>query len=400
MALIVKNKDSRIKQFPNSKITAILDTDWCCYTVASVGDDLYIEATHIKSGKKKEFKNVTEFRGVGKKIGGWLGEVNEQREAEGKSLFTLEDFTTEQKQRRRKEYESKEIAKKDVAKYKKDGWECVSKGKDLFDARRQLTDDEALVRLYYSAKTTVLKALEDLGTHKYESYLGKSGKYRENISTLMQYKGNRKDTLKPLTMKEVTEYLEGAFNSQPVYNIENDDKVVMRAYGDPNAVIVGEDKDFYGQPIKFFNANKPHEGVIDGDCFGKLWRDAKNKRVRGYGRLFLYWQMLAGDASDNYKANCMSDIKYGDIAAYDDLSECKDDKEALTKVIEVFKRLYPEPKVVKSWRGQEMMIDWLYVVREQFKLVSMLRFEGDSRTFDTELALYGVEYKYAETDFE
>jgi hypothetical protein len=398
MAFEKKQKDSKLKQFPNSEIVGILDTDWCAYSIASVGDEAYIEATHTKSGKVKEFKNVTAFRGVGKTIGGWLGDVNAEREKEDKKPFTLEDFTTEPKQRRKKEYETKTITKKE---FKTEEYadfvevEEVKGSKTDIKVRRQLTDDEALVRIYYSAKSTILRALEDLGTHKYESYLGKSGKFRENTSTLMKYKGNRDNTLRPLVMGEVVEYLQNSFDSELVYGIENDDKVTMRAYGDPNAVIVGEDKDFYGQPVRFFNANKPDEGIIDGDCFGKLWReDTKKKKVRGYGRLFLYWQILAGDDSDNYKASCMSDKKYGDVAAYKALFECEDDKEALENVIEVFKELYPEPKVVESWRGNKMLIDWLYVAREQFKMAAMLRFEGDSRTLDTEFDLYGVEYEY------
>ena len=35
------------------------------------------------NGVKKEFKNQTEFRGRGKKIGGWLGELNETRIEKG-----------------------------------------------------------------------------------------------------------------------------------------------------------------------------------------------------------------------------------------------------------------------------------------------------------------------------
>ena len=397
MGLNKKDQDSRIKQFPNSKDVAILDTDWCAYSIASVGDEAYIEVTHTKSGKTREFKNVTEFRGVGKTIKGWLGDVNTKLEEEGKTPYTLDDFTVETKQRRKKEYEFKTLTWEEFETKEYEAFELVAESSvsTEVEVRRQLTDDEALVRIYYSAKSTILRALEDLGTHKYESYLGKSGKFRENTSTLMKYKGNREDTLRPLAMGEVVEYLQTSFKSELVYGIENDDKVTMRAYGDPNAVIVGEDKDFYGQPVRFFNANKPDEGIIDGDCFGKLWReDTKKKKVRGYGRIFLYWQILAGDSSDNYKANCMSDKKYADVAAYKALVDCKDDKEALESVIEVFKMLYPEPKVVKSWRGNEMLIDWLYVAREQFRMAAMLRFEGDSRTLDTEFAKYGVAYEY------
>lgn len=405
MGLKKKQKaDTRLKQFPDSNIVAILDTDWCAYSIASVGDELYIEVTRNSTGKVTEFKNITEFKGKGKEIGGWLAKCNKARENKGMEPLTLDDYTIEQKQRRRKEYEYKTVAQVEYNKGDFSNWEKIEEDGDNVRLKRQLTDDEALVRIFYSAKSTITKALAELGTHKYESYLGKGGDYREHLSTLVKYKGKRDKILRPLVMTDVVDYLERSFNSRIVKHIENDDAVVMRAYGDPNAVIVGEDKDFYGQPVKFFNANRPEEGIIDGDCFGKLWvvetikrvngKDKVDKKVRGYGRIFLYWQILAGDSTDCYKMSCMSDTRFGDISAYDALVDCKDDKEALESVIEVAKMLYPEPKVVKSWRGNEMLVDWLYVAREQFKMAAMLRWEGDSRSLDTEFARYNVVYEY------
>jgi hypothetical protein len=368
MALIVKNKDSRIKQFPNSKITAIIDGDYIAYKSAAVGDEHYIEVLHTTTGKVKEFKNVTEFKGRGKVVGGWLGDVNSEREAKGKPIFSVDAFTIESKVRRKVEFD---------------------------DEGKQLTGEESLRNILYSAKSMLKSALEGLETDKYVFYIGGKENHREDISTLMRYKGSRINTPKPLLFKEVREYLIDHFNAKVVTGIEVDDKVIMDAYGDNSKVVVAVDKDALSQPVRVFNPTKPDKGIIDCDCFGELTDyDSKTSKANGYGRIHLYYQMLAGDTADEYKANCMSDVKYGHKSAYDDLHECKDDKEALTKVIEVFKKLYPEAKVVESWRGQEMMIDFLSVAREQFKLVSMLRFEGDSRTFDTELALYEVEYEY------
>ena len=398
MALKKQHTDERLTQFPGSDIVAILDTDWCAFPVSSVGDELYIEVTHTASGKVKEFKNVTEFRGRGKKIGGWLGELNAEREEADKPPFKPDSFTIEHKQRRKVEYRVKEVSAGHYEK-NKDSYELLDSTEDTevgnVVVRQQLTEEEALVNIKHSAKSVIAKALRELGTHKYESYIGYGGRMREDISTLMQYKGNRKNTLKPLVMDDVVEYLTDSFNSQPVYHIENDDKVVMRAYGDSNAVVVGVDKDFYGQPCKFFNADRPEEGIVDCDCFGELreYSSSKSKAI-GHGRIFLYWQLLAGDTSDNYKANCFSDVKYAGAGAFKDLKDCKDDKEALERVIEVFKRLYPEPKVVTGWRGNDFLIDWLYVAREQFKMAAMLRYEGDARTLDTEFEEYGVEYEY------
>ena len=419
MALKKKQEaDTRLKQFPDSDIVAILDTDWCAYGISSVGDEDYIEVGHSSSDKVLEFAGVSKFKGLGKQWmcpdkrdelpddeKSWLEKRNFKLKSKGKKPLTPDDFTIEHKKRRKKEYEYKTVKRTEYDKGDFSEWTIIEEDSKGVRLERQLTDDEALVRIFYSAKQTITKALAELGTHKYESYLGKGGDYREHLSTLIKYKGERDNKPKPLVMPDVVDYLERSFNSQVVRHIENDDAVVMRAYGDPNAVIVGEDKDFYGQPVKFFNANRPEEGIIDGDCFGKLWivetvkrvngKDIITKKVRGYGRIFLYWQILAGDSTDCYKMSCMSDTKFGDISAYNALVDCKDDKEALESVIEVAKMLYPEPKVVKSWRGHEMLIDWLYVAREQFRMATMLRWEGDSRTLDTEFAKYGVIYEYS-----
>src|SRR5690606_40936191 len=64
-------------------------------------------------------------------------------------------------------------------------------------------------------------------------------------------------------------------------------------------------------------------------------------------RMFKMWQCCGLDDSDNYRANCMSDIKWGEISAYKALVDCKNDKELFEAAIGVFKHLYPETKVVK-----------------------------------------------------
>jgi hypothetical protein len=297
-------------------------------------------------------------------------------ESQNKSPYSVEDFTIERKKRRKQEYR-------------------ISTDDEGNEVKTPIPMEQAKANIFHSAKTVILNDLKNLKTDNYEAYIGKSGRMREDISTLMKYKGNRDNILKPTLLEEVTEYIGNAFDAEEVTQIETDDKVVMRAYKDPKAVVMGVDKDFYGQPVKFFNVNHPEDGIIDCDCFGELKEyDSKKSKAIGYGRIFLYWQILAGDSSDNYKANCFSDIKYAGSGAFKDLKDCKNDKEALEKVIEVFKRLYPEPKVITGWRGNDFLIDWLYVAREQFKMAAMLRFVGDARTIDTEFEKYGVEYEY------
>lgn len=224
-------------------------------------------------------------------------------------------------------------------------------------------------------------------------YIGVGDHYREDKSTLMKYKGKRDKALKPLHLQALTEYLTRKYDATEVSGIECDDRLVMEAYKRPDRVIIGEDKDFYAQPVKFFNRNKPEEGVIKCTGLGELRIEGKGskKKVRGFGRKFLYWQMCTGDTADEYKASCFSDKKFGEISGYKALLDCKTEKECWESLINVFKSLYPEPKLITGWRGDEFEIDWRYVLNEQFQMARMLRFDGDEVEVGSVLKGLGID---------
>ena len=342
-----------------NNLVGIVDTDYVKYGVAGVGEDRSIKVTHKASGKevlntiieveevdgeekevekKVRFKNRTAFWGRSKKtIGGQLGKWNEGREVP----FTKEDF---------------EIG-------------------DIQEIQNK-------ANVLHSAKVSILNDLKASGVGSYECIIGKGKSFRVGVSTLKEYKGNRKNTLKPLLLDDVTEYLTKRFDCKTVSGIEADDYCVMRAYGDPNAVVMGVDKDYRGQPIKFYDVNNPQDGIMDCNCFGQLEWIASKSKFSGFGRIFLYCQMISEDDADNYKANAHSGTKWGAKSAYDALKDCKDDIEALNKVIEVFKMLYPEPKEIESWRENRIPITWYSVADEMFQMARMQRWPGDIMSFD------------------
>lgn len=330
------------------KITAILDLDYVKYASASVGEKRSIVVTHKSSGREKEFNTRTEFYGRDKaKSGGWLGELNAKRE----SPFAIDEF-------------------------------------DIVD--RQVA--EPIDHVLQIAKTQVEGDLKRLGTNKYKAFLGKGDSFRVDLSTLKKYKDNRKDMLRPLHMDAVTEYLERKFKAEIVTGIEADDRCVIEAYNNPNAVIQGLDKDYYGQPVKFFNVNRPDEGIQDCNQFGSLWLDDKGD-VRGIGRMHLYWQMASNDTSDNYAANCFSEIKWAGKSAYKSLVEAKTDTEAWGKLKGIFQYLYPEEKTVLGWRNDPIDITWDYVLNEMFVMARMLRFEGENLNAYDVMDKLGVSYE-------
>lgn len=329
------------------KITSIIDLDYVKYASASVGEKRSIIVTHKASGRQKEFGTRSEFYGRDRAhTGGWLAELNAKRD----SPFLVEEFEIE-----------------------------------------DLQTPEPLDHVLHIAKTQVENDLKRLGADNYKAFLGKGESFRVELSTLLKYKDNRKEMLRPLHMDAVTEYLERKFKAEIVTEIEADDACVIECCSNPNAVIQGLDKDYYGQPVRFFNVNRPDEGIQNCNQFGKLWLDDKGD-VRGIGRMHLYWQMCSNDTSDNYAANCFSEKKWAGKSAYKALVDCKNDVEAWNKMKEVFLVLYPEPKTVIGWRNDPIEITWDYVLNEMFMMARMLKKrDEDINAYDV-MDKLGVKY--------
>lgn len=311
--------------------TAIVDADFIKYAAAACGETRSILVINNETGNEYKFKTRTEFYGRGKaKNGGWLGEYNLAKDLN----LSAEDFTIQ-------------------------------------DVQTKLDFINCTNVVDYQIKT----ALAGLGTNKYKAFIGRGDSFRVERSTLLKYKGHRTSLLKPLYLTDVEEYLIDTYNAEIVTGIENDDRCVIECYKKPNNVLVGAEKDFYSCPVKYYNA-AAKVGTINCDTFGKLSLNDK-KEVKGYGRLHLYYQVCAGDKSDNYCANAASDVKWGEMSAYNALKDCKNDKEAWLAVEKVFKLLYPEPKQFTGWRGDTLHINWEYVMNECFDMARMWRFEND-----------------------
>lgn len=330
---------SDVKKKPGEGMTAVIDLDMCKYKVASVSQKTYISVTYKDKPAVKSFDSRQEFYGhYIKKSGGWLGDHNKSRLTKGLEPLVSEDFSIEDK-----------------------------------------VEVYPLKNCLHTAKQSVPGLLELTGADDYICYLGEGDSFRVQESSVLKYKGTEsRQQEKPFHMESIVKYFVKKFDAEIVTDIEADDKVVMECFKRPDRFIIGEDKDYYGQPVKFFNVRKPEEGIIDCDCFGKLWIDDKNK-VRGYGRMFLYFQWASGDAVDNFKANSANKKKkWGEKSAFKRLVDCKDDVQAIKSVIDIYKEIYPGEVKFTHWRsGKDIITDWKYVANENFIMARMLRFEGD-----------------------
>lgn len=319
---------------------SVIDADGIAFTCAAAGEKRSIVVTHKNTLEQWTHPNRTEFWGKKRsRDGGELAKLNEGRD----SPYTWEEF-------------------------------------NITDVQTV----EPIENILHSTKLTFQRWLDTLGTKKYKAFIGGDSNFRVERSTLLKYKGDRDQMIKPLSLGEVQDYLVSKYKAERCVNIESDDAVVIEAFGKKGHVVQTYDKDAYGQPVLVLNMTRPEEGIVNGNQFGKLWLNDK-KEVRGIGRMFLYWQTLNGDPSDDYKANCFSDLKWADMAAYNHLKDATNDKEAFEKIISGFKLLYPEPKKVVGWREQEIEIDWLYVAQEMFTMARMLRKKDEPEILLTDI---------------
>jgi 5'-3' exonuclease len=108
---------------------------------------------------------------------------------------------------------------------------------------------------------------------------------------LPSYKSNRKDSVKPLALKDVVQHLRSLYPSEGVPSLEGDDLLGIYMtdpthYEGYKKVMVSEDKDLKGIPGLLFNPAK--------DSFPK-------RNTYEFARRFHMYQTLIGDPVDGYK---------------------------------------------------------------------------------------------------
>lgn len=330
----------------SGSMTAVVDLDAFKYAVAFAGEKRKVIITHKTNGESFECATRTEWYGRGKaKDKGKLAEINAKRE----SPYTWDEFTYE-------------------------------------DVRTV----EPIENILHTAKQNVQRVVKASGAKTAQYFIGKGESFRVELSTLIKYK-DRDDLVKPVMLDDVVEYMTKKFKAEVIEGYEVDDVITMETWKKPNKFVIIEDKDAYGSGVKVYNFNKPEEGIIDTNCFGELWIDEKSN-VRGFGRMFKLWQVCHGDSVDNYKSNCFSDLEWGAKSAYHALVDCKDDKELFEQSLKVFQTLYPEPKVVKGWKGNEFEIDALYVMQEMMDMAHMHRWQNDFVNVKEVMDKLGVKY--------
>ncbi len=360
------------------------DIDCIIFDAVSVAQETFITVTHKPTGNEMEFENRTELWGdFRKKEGGWVGMKNK---ISGNNYYKAEDFEVVDGARPRPFRVKGKVISEDGdgnKVYAPDTFISPSEG------AKKIIDDK------------IQMICAQLQCFDYFGFTGEGDVFRHELATLLPYKGNRQDMITPLLLKEMKQYVCEKHNITMVHGIEADDAcsiATVAGYKEWKAnnkdrkykvIQVAVDKDTKQTEGWHFNPNKDSTPrLIEG--FGKLWLTEKGD-VDGMGRCWLYYQCAAGDATDNYKSNSHSTVKYASKGAYNDLKDCTTDKEAFEALVKVFKRLYPEKKTVTTFRG-EIEIDAMYVFQEMMTLAFMLRWEGDKVDVRAVCDKLGVKY--------
>lgn len=326
---------------------AVFDADMIKFRAAALAEDRSIQVVHNQSGDEYTFATRTDFYGTHwKKDGGWLAKYNQGAFSPRlPEEFTITDVQTPKP----------------------------------FGFARQAVD------------TQIESVLYKLGADSYYGYVGKGDSFRVEYSTILKYKSNRSGMLRPIHLDRVAEYLIKHHNCSYQEHFEVDDRVVSDWYAKEADVVVMTEKDGYGTGVLLFDPDNM-DTPLDTSGLGRLYINGK-KKVKGHGRKWKYQQCMSQDDSDFYKANCASDVKWGEKSAFQLLDPCKTDKECFEALVKGFKTLYPDPKVITGWRGDEIEIDWLYVMNECLNLCHIHRhLDGDFLDTKSILTKLGVEF--------
>jgi len=114
-----------------------------------------------------------------------------------------------------------------------------------------------------------------------------TGKENFRYDILESYKGNRKDTRKPMTLGALKQWMIVEGDAELLEPFEADDLIGIAATADTDTIVVSEDKDFLCVPCHLYNPRHKDRGVV-------------HVTLPMADRYF-YYQVLIGDSSDNYK---------------------------------------------------------------------------------------------------
>lgn len=327
-----------LKEAMTKKKLVVVDADTLVFRSAAVSEERRVNVKHIPSGRERIYKNRTEFKSA-------MKEKNFE--------IKPEDF----------EYE--DIQEEQPIEY------CLHTIKMQTDAILERFKDSYVVFV-----------------------AGDSNNFRLDLPLPKRYKSNRDNMLRPVHLAKAKEYFIDKYKAISANGYEADDLSAILAYDGVKAkkevILASPDKDskqFVG--LQIFDYTKPEEGIKGVVDWHPIELNSK-KEFKSYGIPFLAYQLLCGDSTDFYKPTDLCNAKFGDVAAYKLLTDCKSSTECLQAVVEQYKKWYPEPVTYNAWNANEHTKDWKGILQLYFYCAKMKQSEDDELNAEEFFYNYGV----------
>lgn len=238
---------------------------------------------------------------------------------------------------------------------------------------------EPIENVLHTAKVMITGIAEKCEADEYFTVLTGKNNFRDNLPLPTKYKGNRKDTLKPLLLNDVKDYIIKHHDCVVTDGYEADDYLSMKAFEgfqkEQQIIQCTIDKDALQCKGWVFNWDKHEYPVYIGSGIGSLTYNPKDG-VKGQGHIWLLAQSVLGDATDGYKPSEIAGAKFGDKGCYDLLKDCKTFKSAYAAVYSQYKEWYPSPVTYVAWDGKAYTKDALDIWQMYFDCARMLQHEG------------------------
>lgn len=321
-----------------TKRITIIDADSVAYRSAAASETRSILVTHEPTGIQKSFDNRTAFKDL-------LKSKNK--------LGLISEYKIEDKQ-----------------------------------------EPEPVENCLHTVKSQILKIEEATQADQLVIVVGGKSNYREKLPLPVQYKSQRADMLRPLHLKESKRYLIERFGAKEVNGIEADDEVIILAheYRDEgfDVTIASIDKDNNQvEDFAVYNYADETMSYLEGHTLEKISK-GKGSKIIGSGVGFLALQCTLGDKSDGYRPADLTGLKYGEMAAFNLLKNCKEPKEYLEAVKHQYQEWYPNDVTYTAWDGKTYVKNWREILQMFFQCAYMLRSRDDEANAKKFFAYYGV----------
>lgn len=314
---------------PKTRV-AIFDMDLIAYRCAAATEARTVNVTHLPTGKEKVFKTRTEF----------------------KKLLTTLDRPFE-----KEKYEFQDI---------------------------QTPEPES--HTFQMVKNMVNSISEQVWADRIEGYVGGKENFRLKLDLPVEYKGSRKDMLRPINLGLTKKFILNKYPGSLIEGIEVDDYVNIRYHelvkAGEEPVVITLDKDTDGcVGIQYFDWTQDNPSIFEVPVFGNLTYDKDKDKVEGCGLKFYCFQLLHGDPSDDYSPKDLHGKRLGKVRIYNLLKDATTVDEIFSVTLNQYKSWFPDPVKYNTWDGREVTKDHLDLLAMYHKCVYMHRVHNDPTDF-------------------